>query len=227
MIDLASIPSLIRKLAYEVGRRIGLFRGLGHVLTIKAYDERGRLIAYRFVRQKLILHNFKNMLARLFSEEVTWYPAPWSRNADLVDLLGAAKAVAMIGHADVGTSDNIGTAFNSQGSYTEKAPGAGRLGVRIRIGPSTVAPDRADYALGAEVASGIPTITVGVDYIVWAASITLTTGADITEAGLSIVQNISFDGYWADDDFLLFRDTFTAVPVPDGGTISIAEKVTL
>jgi len=227
MIDLASISAHLNKGLFKLGRRIGLFRGLNHVCEVKVYDKRGRLKAYRFIRQKLMLDNFKELLAGTFDVEEAVGAALYSRRVDVVDLGGVARTPATVAHVDIGTLNNRGVTFNAQASYTTAQPGTGVYGVRIRVGTGTVAPTRADYALASEVASGVPTKTVGADYITWSVAITLETAADIAEAGMSCRYQLGINAPPDYASFMLFRDVFTPIPVGVGETISITEKLTL
>jgi len=188
-------------------------------LEVKAYDEKGRLIAERRKKGDLILNNFKDMLAGLLRpfEELA---SGIARAVDLVDLTGTVLGIVIWGNATVEAGD--GFSFTS----ADVSP-TWPTGVRIRIGTSTVAPTRNDYKLGAEVAYATPTQTVGADYITLAVSITLETAADIAEAGLSSFYQRFLDVPAEWYEFLLFRDTFTPISVPAGGTISITYKVTL
>jgi len=228
MIDLASIPAYLGKFCYELLREIGVYRGLQHTCEVRVYDKRGKLRAFRFVRQRLILNNFRNLLAGILSIEDAIGSAPYSRAFSAVNLVGTSRSPRAVGHADIGTGNNYGITFNAQSSYSTGRAGTGNYGTRIRIGTSTVAPTRADYALGSEVTHGVPSITVGTDFIAWSIGLTLATGAVITEAGLSLRMNVWFDGAWGDEDILMFRDVFpTPVDVPDGGTIAVTERVAL
>jgi len=122
------------------------------------------------------------------------------------------------------TYDNRNVSALSRSGYT--SVGAYNLGTRIRIGTGTVAPTRDDYALGSEVANAIPSQTIGADYITWAVAITLETAQDISEAGLSMLMHYGIGGT-SMAHFLMFRDTFTPVSVPAGGTISVTYKLSL
>jgi len=90
-----------------------------------------------------------------------------------------------------------------------------------------VAPTRNDYKLGAGVKAGAPTRTIGTDYISWAASFTLDTAADIAEAGMRIMLQLWSGTAVGFERFMLFRDTFTPVSVPAGGTISVTYTLKL
>ena len=93
---------------------------------------------------------------------------------------------------------------------------------KIAIGTGTTAPARNNYALVTKVAEAdTATVTLGVDYVTYAQSITLTVARDITEAGY-FVYCASCEKW-----FMLIRDTFAAVPVPEAGTISITFQITM
>jgi len=229
MIDLASIPSLIRLGLFELGRKIGLFRGLNHTLLIKVYDKRGKLKAIRFVRQKLMLNNFRNILGAYLVQESDMVSAPGIlASASAVDVGGVSRTLPIVAHSRTLGYYQRGCCFSGQDSYDTEA-GLGKYGVRIRVGTGTVTPARDDYALASEYASGVPTRTIGADYIAWSVAITLTVGADITEAGMSVKGHVGGVDItaWTEGDILLFRDTFTAVSIADGEAISITERLTL
>jgi hypothetical protein len=185
-------------------------------LTVKGYDQNGKLIAERKVIGDLLLNNFKNWLAAVLRPEENIASAS-SRTVSLTDTGGTARSVPVVSSKTItGGSGAIFNYVNANWTY----------GCRIRIGTGTATPARTDYALGAEVATGIPTQTIGADYIIWAVSITLASAADITEAGLSAYWNYADGATAAYANFLLTRDTFTAVSVPAGGTISVTIKFT-
>jgi len=98
------------------------------------------------------------------------------------------------------------------------------IGRKIAIGTGTTAPTYTDYALQAKVAE-VTTVTlteVADNEAAAAASITLVTGATITEAGYFIKPDVA-GVTW----MMVIRDTFAGVTVPDGGTISITFRVTV
>jgi len=211
MIDVASIPSLMRLGLFELGRKIGLFRGFNHTLTIKVYDKKGKLIAVRFVRQRLILTNFRKLI--LFS--ILGHNNRWDVGELTITLTGEdGVTISPITWHDL-DRETFMSAYH-----------VGMTPVKIAIGTSTVAPTRDDYALGSKVAEAeAPTVVEGADWVTYAQAFTLVTGADITEAGF-FIKCYELAGVvvkWV----MLFRDTFTAVSVPDGGTIAITEKVTI
>jgi len=188
-------------------------------LRVEVRDKRGKLIDVRESKSDLILNNFRNILAALLKpyEDLA---AKARRDASTVDLGGTSRSIPVWGNYEGGW--DLGVAFTG----AHKSP-SWPIGVRIRIGTSTVAPSRGDYKLGAEVAYGTPSQTVGADYISWAISITLTTAADIAEAGMSCFFQLATAASTATCEVLLFRDTFTPVSVPAGGTISVTYKLTL
>jgi len=201
-------------------------------LKIEVRDRKGRLIAVREKESDLILDNFRDVLAALLIPEFSWSDAvgvgtvPYARYASLVDMGGTARDVAVYGGVNIGTNDHQYIAFVALAGYDLIYAGA--MGVRIRVGTSTVSPTRGDYRLGAGVGEGIPTQTVGADYISWAVSIVLEEAADVAEAGLSIrCYYGTVGGVFGWSHFLLFRDTFTPISVPAGGTISVTYTLTL
>jgi len=188
-------------------------------LRVEVRDKRGKLVGVREKEGDLILNNLRDALATLLKpyEDL---PSSARRNADVVLQDGT------VGYYPVWANAAIGSGYGLNFTGAQKDP-SWPIGVRIRIGTSTVAPARDDYKLGAEVAYGTPTQTVGADYISWAVSITLAVAADIAEAGMSCFFQLGFGELTATCEVLLFRDTFTAVSVPEGGTISVTYKLTL
>jgi len=189
-------------------------------LKIEVRDRKGKLIAKRKCQSDLILDNFKLMLSTLMTpyERIAVNTV---RSVTLVDLTGTSRSVPIWANRTVPS----GYGLNFTGCHRDPDFA---IGVRIRIGTSTVSPTRGDYKLGSEVALGTPTRTVGADYISWAVSIVLDAAADIAEAGLSIRCIVA--GYGATPEphrIMLFRDTFTPVSVPAGGTISVTYTLTL
>jgi len=201
-------------------------------LKIEVRDKEGKLVAVRKKEIDLILDNFRDILAALltpqfdFSDITSPAVVGAAKYAGIVDLEGTARDVPTHAIATVGTTDNVGMTITCLSGYDYVIKGS--IGVTILIGTSTAAPTRGDYKLGAQVAWGIPTQTVGADYISWAVSIVLETAADIAEAGLSIFANVVAPlTTRVMKAILLFRDTFTAVSVPAGGTISVTYTLTL
>jgi len=174
-------------------------------VEVKAYDRNGKVIAVRKKESDLILTNFIKLVSTILS------PLAYeNRTANLVAPDGVARVHTVIG--DVGTD-----LFNFR-------KGATNLGVEIAIGTSTVAPTRDDYKLGAEVARGTPTWTLGADYLKLAVSIVLEVAKTIAEAGVVMRLYSSGAGYVVYAFF--FRDTFTPIDVPAGGTISVTYTIT-
>jgi len=194
-------------------------RGLITVeLRVKVRDKDGKLVAVRRKKSALILNNFRDLLAHLFYPEET-IAATNKRRITLVNLGGSSVGINV--RSATGSAAGYGLCWQTVENVDMK------VGVRIRIGTSTVSPARTDYKLGAEVANEVPSQTVGADYISWAVSIVLAAAADIAEAGLSMRAQTATVAAAAYDNFLLFRDTFTPISVPAGGTISITYTLTL
>jgi len=188
-------------------------------LKVEVRDREGRLIGIRRKRSDLILNNFKRLLAAWLTPEEALADGT-RRNADVVTTDGTARTVPIWANAI--HSSGQGLSFTSG----HKSPDF-IIGTVIRIGTSTVAPTRNDYELGAMVAKDKPTITVGADYISWAVSIVLETAADIAEAGLAVRVQGQYLTTLITYYTLLFRDTFTPISVPAGGTISVTYTLTL
>jgi len=212
-----------------MGCRSGLLR---IKLKVEVRDKHGKLIDMREKEGDLILDNFRDLLAAILTPYVEYSAATTvdytaeEVNTSLVDLGGTARTVTTVGVRTVGASDNVIINFLGISGYD--ATPAGALGVRIHIGTSTVAPSRGDYALGAEITRKTPTQTIGADYISWAVSIVLEAAADVAEAGLSLVMTIAPVGSPVmRGGILLFRDTFTPISVPAGGTISVTYTLSL
>jgi len=188
-------------------------------LKIEVRDKEGKIVAVRKRESDIILNNFKTML--------TWLMVPYEkiavnvyRGGALVNFAGTSRTMAIWGNRTIGT----GIGLNFTGCHYDPEF---EIGVRIRIGTSMFTPTRDDYKLGSEVTYGTPTKTTGADYISWAISFTLPTAQDIAEAGLSSFYQLSFGGSSLWEEFLLFRDTFTPISVPAGGTISVTYTLTL
>jgi len=169
-------------------------------LEVKGYDEKGRLIAVRRKESDLILKNYVYLVSLII------YPfAVADRGADLVDQGGVTRR-------EVVYNDSATMLFGYRSGNVA-------AGAQIAVGTSTVAPTRDDYKLGAEVKRGAPTVSQYVDKVTIAVSLVLDAAADITEAGVVCRMWAPIDGIMV--DIFLFRDTFTAVSVPAGGTISV------
>jgi len=222
MIDLASMISprlllnpieLVRTLRAIIEPKLTKRYAMLHETFIEARDAKGRLVARRYIKGKLILNNFKNWIGgALGAEEYLDGAIDETRYASMVDMGGVTRSIAV--RYVVYAMDRF--SFQGRTYRTENFA----VGSRTRIGTGTIAPARSDYALEAEYASGIPTVTIGADYVAWSVGITLVTGATITEAGLSQKAGGAYD-------ILLTRDVFAGVSVPDGGTISVTIKVTM
>jgi len=196
--------------------RSGLLKA---TVKVEVRDKRGKLIGIREKEADLILDNFRDLLAEVL------YPrgviaAGSARYAALVDAAGTARSVAVFSALYIAS----GEALNFVGVNNADIA----LGSIIQIGTSTVAPTRGDYKIVASVKYGTPTQTVGADYISWAVSLVLDAAADIAEAGMFLECIV--DGFGAAPVkkwVMMFRDTFTPISVPAGGTISITYTLTL
>jgi len=196
-------------------------RGLLKIkLKVEVRDKHGKLIETREKEGDLILDNFKAILSGVLYpfgsiSENTW------RTVSVVDVAGTARSIAVFSTAN---TDVSGDGAN----FLARRYSASDLGAWIGVGTSTVTPTRGDYKLGAQVAWGSPSQTVGADYISWAVSLVLEAAADIAEAGLALYCIV--DGWGAPPTFknvFLFRDTFTPISVPAGGTISVTYTLKL
>jgi len=169
-------------------------------LKVEVRDREGRPVGVRSKESDLILNNFKEMLAGIWAPRTS---------------VGATRTLV----------DNGGVATDVNLLLTSPLFNTGaESGATIGVGTSTVAPTRDDYKYGAPVKGGTPTLTVGADYVSWAISLVLDAAADIAEAGMNCVY-CRADGTLA--WFLMFRDTFTPISVPAGGTISVTYTLTL
>jgi len=188
-------------------------------LRIEVRDRHGKLVDVREKESDLILNNFKEILAALFRPQ-EMIAVGVTRTASIVDWGGTALNIPIWAN-DVNASGQ-GLCFTGAHRSPEL-----EIGGWIWVGTSTVAPTRNDYKIGASVARGRATQTVGADYISWAVSITLETAADIAEAVMTCVFQIYFKATTTVREVALFRDTFTPVSVPAGGTISVTYTLTL
>jgi len=196
-----------------------LKQGLCVELFIEVRDKEGKLIATRYKKSDLILDNFRKCL--LFGILGKANVEVKDATVSLTDEGGASRSPwVAYDYAGDAVIRSIALSVLHSSAVTER---------KIAIGTGTVAPTRGDYALGTKVGESVyVTVAEFSDYVTYAASITLTTAYDITEAGLfrrfrggSATGDAG--GYW----FLMFRDTFSAVPVPAGGTVSVTFKVTI
>jgi len=188
-------------------------------LRVEVRDEEGKPVATRKCRGDLILDNFKELLAAILMPCMT-LAAGANTTASLVTLAGEAVSTSIWANSAI----TSGQGLNFTGF--QRSPDA-EVGMWIMVGTSTVSPTRGDYKLGAEVARAIPSQTVGADYISWSVSIVLEAAADIAEAGLMGFIQRNFAASIVVDAILLFRDTFTPISVPAGGTISVTYTLTL
>jgi len=169
-------------------------------LSIELKDEDGNTIKRLLMSSDLLLNNLKNLLAALLIPEATS-----AVNVSLTCSDGVARSFVIA----------IGTPlFSSASPY----------GVKIQIGSGITTPTRDDYWLETPVAEGVPEQTIQPEEIMWKVSITLTSAADISEAGLSLIL---LDSGNVARTVLLCRDTFTAISVPAGGVISITYRLLL
>jgi len=170
-------------------------------LVVEVRDKSGKLVGRRCKSGDLILNNFKNFIATVL------YP-----------LTSDLQKASMVSADGVAQTPHILVAAYYFGRY-------GPTGVQIAVGTGTTAPARDNYKLEAEVKRGTPSQTVGADYISWAVALILDVAATIAEAGLLTQWYCQDIGTlkW----FLNFRDTFTPIDVPAGGTISVTYKLTL
>jgi len=188
-------------------------------LRVEVRDREGRVVGVRRCRSDLILDNFRDFLAGvLIPFESLPYGA--ARYASIVDTGGVAR------NTPIWANDENPSGQGLTFTGASRSP-SWPIGVTLAVGTSTTAPTRGDYKLGAEVAYGVPTVTVGADYISWAVSIVLETAADIAEASLRCVFQHAFLATTSYSSVQLFRDTFTAISVPAGGTISVTYTLSL
>jgi len=188
-------------------------------LRVEVRDKDGKLVDIRRKESDLILDNFRDVLAVLLRPFEN-LPYGVTRAAGLVSVEGSAFNIPIWSNED----NPPGQGLTFTGASREPLWGGG---VWIVIGTSTVTPSRGDYKLGAFVARAEPSQTIGADYVSWAASFVLETAADIAEAGLSCNFQSAFLATTSWPEFLLFRDTFTPISVPAGGTISVTYTLTL
>ena len=179
-------------------------------VEIEARDGRGRLIDKRRVSSDLVVKNLRRFLGYILQPDIS----DWD---GYVDIGGTARRIQTWNQGD------------ASGMYPYGKDLLGLDKIRMAVGTGTTAPTVDDYALEAQVASGTaPTKTVSwaTDHTVaiyYAMSFTLTEAKDITESGLWFTMK---DDANATRTIMLARDTFAAVSVPAGGTISVTYKIT-
>jgi len=188
-------------------------------MRVEVRDKEGKLLAVRVNRSDLILNNFKKALATWLTpfQELA---AGARKKVELVDMGGTTQTVT------IWANDAISSGYGLTFTAAQRDPFY-PVGARIWVGTSTVSPTRNDYKLGADVGYATPSQTIGADYISWAASIVLETAADVAEAGLSCFFQLGWKVATDWRQILMFRDTFTPISVPAGGTISITYTLTL
>ena len=173
---------------------------------VEARDPKGKIIDRRVIADDLVVKNLRRVLGGLMQ-----------RDCQIID-----------GFVDItGTARSLYIWYET--TYLFNHEPFGLSYVRMAVGTGTASPTVNDYALQTEVASGTsPTKTVvwAADHTVtiyYAMSFTLAEAKDITESGIWFQMD---DSAGTPRWFLLARDTFAAVSVPAGGTISVTYKIT-
>lgn len=172
-------------------------------LKVVVKDKHGKVLGERVKDNDLILNNF--------------------RNGVLKGLFGAISIAE--GGVDMATIAGDTETFWPWRSSTSNWTYSSTPSKKIKVGSGTTAPARTDFKLEDEKGETTAvSVSVGNYYVTYAATIVLATGADITEAGYAL--------YFLDHDLnwqwvLFLRDTFTAITVPNGGSISITYKITI
>ena len=182
---------------------------VGVELEVRAYDRAGNLIATRTEQADLVVKNLRRLISYLLQRDVI--------NHTATDIGGANRTISIWRTASSKTYYPF--CFVSTVSLDQ---------IRMAVGTGTISPSVDDYALGSEVAAGTsPTKTFieAADYsatLYYAMSFTLASAADITEAGIWFAYATADGEKW----HMFARDTFAAVSVPAGGTISVTYKFT-
>lgn len=139
----------------------------------------------------------------------------------------------LVGHSNAYTSDTYVTSKSEDGAAqtvrifrtdaTSFIVGSTESRRKIVIGTGTTAPVRTDFVIETPYAnSEAVSVAQTAGYVSFVAAIDCPTAATITEAGLSNKYNVSGVGLrW----FLLLRDTFDGIDVPEGGTLTVSYKV--
>jgi len=177
-------------------------------LLIEVRDGKGKVVATRRCRSDLALNNFAELINSAFFTPLETIPTG-----------GTVEWAEMV------QEDGL-----TRGFYTWTATGESAIvrstgfdgGVQIAVGTGTTSPTRYDYKLEAKVKQGTPTRTATAEYTSLAVSLVLETAATVAEAGLLMQLWNHYDELvWV----LLFRDIFTPIDVPAGGTISVTYRI--
>jgi hypothetical protein len=183
-------------------------------LSVKVYDK-GALKDSVTENDDMVMNNFMNFLQSWLSYEGS-SSAP--STFTMTDSSGTARTLA--GRDSSSTSTTCTWACE-----TSAAPYAGGY---IAVGTGTTGPNRTDYKLASQYQSLVtvtqPTYDPSTGSIIFGIGIIAGTAASISEAGF--FENWYTTGaFWA--NFLMFHDTFPAVNVTTGDTISVQYTVQL
>ena len=184
-------------------------------LSVKVYDSSGALKASVTQNDDMVMNNFMNFLASwLTNEGYTSAPSTFT----MTDTTGTVDT--LVGRDSLSTYNACTWACE-----LSTPPYAGGY---IAVGTGTTAVARTDHKLTTQYQSLVtvtqPTYDPSTGNIVFGAGIIAGSAASISEVGFFENWFIGTE-YWA--NFLMFHDTFTAVPVSAGNTISIQYTVQL
>ena len=186
-------------------------------LSVKVYDPKGALVASETQNDDMVMNNFMNFLSSWLSFES---PSGSPSTFTLTDTSGATRT--LVGR-DSGTT---ATQCTWACEYPSVTPYAGGY---IAVGTSAVAPTRSDYKLGALYQSlvtvGQPTYDPSTGNIIFGVGIIAGTAASISEVGFYEDWYVGASNSW--DQFLMLHDSFPAVAVTPGSTISVQYTVQL
>jgi len=184
-------------------------QGFSTLLLVKAYDKDGNLIAERAKEGDLWLRNWGKFLQLLFNPDS-------GTTTSLTAIDGSSRIIEI---RYWGSNDNI--------IFSEVGDGS----VRVVIGSGTTSVSVDDYNLANQVAEATvssPSLSVSGNSmnITFSASFTLDTATDVSESGVKMLME-EYEASNNDKWILLIRDTFDAVSVPAGGTITITYIIRL
>jgi len=186
---------LQQKLAEQVKveNAINLSAGSLHpILTVTARDAQGRVYARYVDKNDLMLNNFINMLACIFSDQFSF---TFTTTTNTVN--------AEVCHGSSGLTLGNDVSF-----------AAGSL---IQTGTGTTAAARTDIAIQTPFQSAVTVLSAMYDTNTGNAtasvSFTASTGYTMTEAGLMYTQ--------ANVNYLLFHDVFTGIVISTGSAVAV------
>jgi len=184
-------------------------------LSVKVYDSTGALQASVTQNDDMVMNNFMNFLSSWLTYEGSTSSAS---TFTMTDTSGTAHTLA--------GRDSASTASTCTWACEITTPPY--AGGYIAVGTGTASPQRTDYKLASQYQSLVtvtqPTYDPSTGNIVFGVGIIAGTAASISEVGFFENWYIGSTNW---DYFMMFHDTFTAVPVTPGNTISVQYTVQL